>query len=81
MAQLFCKLSLARASRLPQGVRRKGTPICNVMNSGTGFFSDSHFAYPVRSPLERGWKLQLRFASGTGRWSRCLLTLPMARAW
>jgi hypothetical protein len=29
----------------------------NVMQPSTGFLPDSHFAYLVRNPLRRGWKL------------------------
>jgi len=40
--------------------------MCNVMQPGTGFFPDSHFAYLVRSPLVRGWELHLRFPADCG---------------
>lgn len=38
----------------------------NVMQPNTGFSPDSHFAYLVRSPLARGWKLHLRFPADRG---------------
>jgi hypothetical protein len=38
-----------------------GTPMRNVVQPSAGFFPDSHFAYLVRSPRARDWKVRLRF--------------------
>jgi len=33
----------------------------NLVQPSVGFFPDSHFAYLVRSPRARDWKVHLRF--------------------